>query len=70
MSGVADEGEGINHVGEQFAKTTRRDFLGTATVATAATLTGPVRGEAQSAGTGIPAEGTKVAKRQLGPTQS
>lgn len=34
-----------------FAKTTRRDFLGTATVATAATLTAPVAANARSAGT-------------------
>ena len=34
---------------DQFGKTTRRAFLGTATVATAATLTAPVAGEAQAA---------------------
>ena len=34
---------------DQFGETTRRAFLGTATVATAATLTAPVAGEAQTA---------------------
>ena len=33
---------------DQFGETTRRAFLGTATVATAATLTAPVAGEAQT----------------------
>jgi hypothetical protein len=42
---------------EQFGETTRRAFLGTATVATAASLTAPVAREAQGAGTGN-ADGT------------
>ena len=45
----------------QFAKTTRRSFLGTATVATAATLAAPVGGAAHDAGTGNSAGLTKVA---------
>jgi hypothetical protein len=36
---------------EQFGETTRRAFLGTATVATAASLTAPVADEAQAVGT-------------------
>jgi hypothetical protein len=45
----------------QFAKTTRRSFLGTATVATAATLAVPVGGAADNAGRGNSAGLTKVA---------
>jgi len=45
----------------QFAETTRRSFLGTATVATAATLAAPVGGAAHNAGTGNSAGLTKVA---------
>src|SRR4051794_25015631 len=51
---------------KNFAKSTRRDFLGTATIATVSALTGPVLSEAQSAGTDIPAEGTKVAQATAG----
>jgi hypothetical protein len=36
----------------QFGEATRRAFLSTATAATAASLTAPVTGEAQGAGTG------------------
>jgi Ubiquitinol-cytochrome C reductase Fe-S subunit TAT signal len=36
---------------DHLAKTTRRDFLGTATIATAATLTVPVASEAQRVST-------------------
>jgi hypothetical protein len=39
---------------ERFGKATRRAFLGTATAATAATLTAPVGGEAQAADTSPP----------------
>jgi hypothetical protein len=46
---------------QDLAKTTRRDFLGTATIATAA-LTVPGAREAQSAGTGNSNERTKVAE--------
>ena len=45
----------------QFAKTTRRSFLGTATVATAATLAVPVGGAAHGASTGNSTGLTKVA---------
>ena len=45
----------------QFAKTTRRSFLGTATAATAATLAVPVGGAARNAGSGNSAGLTKVA---------
>ena len=45
----------------QFAKTTRRSFLGTATVATAATLAVPVGGAAHSGSTGNSTGLTKVA---------
>ena len=45
----------------QFAKTTRRSFLGTATVATAATLAVPVGGAAHNASSGNSAGLTKVA---------
>ena len=47
---------------DQFGETTRRAFLGTATVATAATLTAPVAGEAQTADTGHPVGTTKLAE--------
>ena len=46
---------------ERVGKTTRRDFLGTATIATAATLTAPVASEAQRATTSSSAERFKVA---------
>ena len=45
----------------QSAKTTRRSFLGTATVATAATLAAPVGGAADNAGRANSAGLTKVA---------
>ena len=45
----------------QSAETTRRSFLGTATVATAATLAAPVGGAAHDAGAGNSAGLTKVA---------
>ncbi len=47
---------------EKPSETTRRAFLGTATVATAATLTAPVAGEAQAADTGHPVGTTKLAQ--------
>jgi hypothetical protein len=47
---------------DPFAKTTRRDFLGTATIATAATLTAPGGSGAQGASTGSSAERIKVAQ--------
>ena len=47
---------------ERFGETTRRAFLGTATVATAATLAAPVAGEAQTADTGHPVGTTKLAQ--------
>ena len=48
---------------EQFGKPTRRAFLGTATVATAAaSLTAPVVGEAQGASASNPVEATKLAQ--------
>ena len=47
---------------ERFGKATRRAFLGTATAATAATLTAPVGGEAQAAETGPPIGTTKLAE--------
>src|SRR5262245_32687785 len=50
---------------EPFEKTSRRDFLSAATIATAATLAGPVSSEAQSPNSANPAERTKVA--DLGP---
>ena len=48
---------------DRFGDATRRAFLGTATVATAAaaTLTAPVAGEAQTADTGHPVGTTKLA---------
>ena len=56
---------------DRFGDATRRAFLGTATVATAAaaTLTAPIGGEAQTAETGHPA-GTKLAQANADvPTQ-
>ena len=48
---------------DQFGKPTRRTFLGTATVATAAaSLTAPVAGEAQGVGASNPVEATKLAQ--------
>ena len=47
---------------DRFGEATRRAFLGTATVATAATLAAPVAGEAQTADTGHPAGTTKLAE--------
>ena len=47
---------------ERFGEATRRAFLGTATAATAATLTAPVAGEAQTADTGHPVGTTKLAQ--------
>jgi len=47
---------------DQFAETTRRGFLGTATVATAATLSGTVTGEAQAGGKADSAGQVKVAE--------
>ena len=47
---------------ERFGEATRRAFLGTATAATAATLTAPVVGEAQAAETGPPVGTTKLAE--------
>jgi hypothetical protein len=47
---------------DQIGKTTRRAFLGTATVATAASLTAPAASEAQGAGSGYPVGATKVAQ--------
>ena len=50
---------------DQFGEATRRAFLGTATAATAATLTAPVAGEAQTADTGYPAGTTKLAEANI-----
>ena len=47
---------------ERFGEATRRAFLGTATAATAATLTTPVAGEALTADTGHPVGTTKLAQ--------
>ncbi len=47
---------------DQFGATTRRAFLGTATVATAASLTVPAASEAQAAGTDNSAGATKLAQ--------
>jgi hypothetical protein len=55
---LADEG-GTIMSRDQFGETTRRAFLGTATVAT---LTAPVAGEAQAADTGHPVGTTKLAQ--------
>ena len=55
---------------DQFGETTRRAFLGTATVATAASLTAQGAGEAQGVGTGNPAGPTKLAQADADiPTQ-
>jgi hypothetical protein len=55
---------------DQFGETTLRAFLGTATVATAASLTAPGAGEAQGVGTGNPAGPTKLAQADADiPTQ-
>ncbi|MGA9951419.1 MAG: twin-arginine translocation signal domain-containing protein [Xanthobacteraceae bacterium] len=51
---------------DQFGKPTRRAFLGTATVATAASLTAPVVGEAQGTGTDSPVGATKLAQADAG----
>jgi hypothetical protein len=58
---LADEGGTIMSQ-DRLGDTTRRAFLGTATVATAAaaTLTAPVAGEAQTADTGYPVGTTKL----------
>ena len=50
---------------ERFGEATRRAFLGTATVATAATLTAPVVGEAQTGDTGHLAEPNADVPAQL-----
>ena len=50
---------------ERFGDTTRRAFLGTATVATAASLTAPGAGEAQGVGTGNSAGPTKLAQADI-----
>ena len=47
---------------ERFGETTRRTFLGTATVATAASLAAPGAGEAQGVGTSNSAGPTKLAQ--------
>jgi hypothetical protein len=47
---------------DRFGEATRRAFLGTATVATAATLAAPIAGEAQAADTGRPVGATKLAQ--------
>ena len=52
---------------QHFAKTTRRDFLGSATLATAATLTVPGASEVQSGGTDNSTERTKVARATTEP---
>ena len=48
---------------DRFGEATRRAFLGTATAATAATLTAPVAGEAQTADTVIPSARPNWRKR-------
>jgi hypothetical protein len=58
---LADEGR-TTMSQERFGAATRRAFLGTATAATAATLTAPVAGEAQAADTGHPVSTTKLAQ--------
>jgi len=50
---------------DQFGETTRRAFLGTATVATAATLAAPVAGEAQTADIGYPVGTIKLAEANI-----
>ena len=52
---------------EQFGRTTRRSFLGTATVATAATLTGPVAAESSGAGTAKAQEPVRLAQANTEP---
>jgi hypothetical protein len=52
---------------EHFSRTTRRDFLGTATIATAATLTGPASSAAQSSGTKGQPDRAKVAQANAEP---
>ncbi|MGB7039292.1 MAG: hypothetical protein WBD83_06635, partial [Xanthobacteraceae bacterium] len=55
---------------DQFGKPTRRAFLGTATVATAASLTAPVASGAQGAGASDPVDATKLAQADADiPTQ-
>jgi hypothetical protein len=49
------------------AKTTRRDFLGTATIATAATLTAPIAAEAQSEGKNDAIEKVQMAQANIQP---
>src|ERR1700693_3823244 len=58
---LGDEGRKIMWQ-DRFGDTTRRAFLGTATVATAASLTAPGAGEAQGVGTSHPAGPTKLAQ--------
>jgi hypothetical protein len=68
---LADEGSTIMSQ-DRFGEATRRAFLGTASVATAAaaTLTAPVAGEAQTAETGHPVGTTKLAEANADvPTQ-
>ena len=50
---------------DRFGETTRRAFLGTATAATAASLTAPHAGEAQGAGTDNPAGPIKLAQADV-----
>ena len=50
---------------EKLGATTRRAFLGTATVATAASLTGPTAGAGQSADRGNPAGTIKLAEANV-----
>jgi hypothetical protein len=51
---------------DQFGEATRRAFLGTATIATAAaTLAAPVAGEAQTVDKGYPAGTTKLADASI-----
>lgn len=54
---------------EQFGRTSRRNFLGTATVATAATLTGPVAGEASSTDTVKATNSVKLAEVNTEPNE-
>ena len=53
---------------DRFGETTRRAFLGTATVATAASLAVPVASEAQGVGTDNPVGATKLAQADVGTT--
>ena len=50
---------------DRFGKATRRAFLGTATAATAATLTAPVGGDAQTADANHPVGTTKLAQANV-----